>query len=133
MSENPGLRLSVVGIVALSLFAALFVRMYTLQVLQRSDFQQVATDNRLRIVHQQAPRGRILDRNQTVLVDSHEVLQVVADVRELPSAEAAPDERARVLGLLAQQLTTDDAPVTVASLEDALKVLSLPRVVGATA
>ena len=121
MSENPGLRLSVVGIVALSLFAALFVRMYTLQVLQRSDFQQVATDNRLRIVHQQAPRGRILDRNQTVLVDSHEVLQVVADVRELPSAEAAPDERARVLGLLAQQLTTDDAPVTVASLEDALK------------
>ena len=121
MSENPGLRLSVVGIVALSLFAALFVRMYTLQVLQRSDFQQVATDNRLRIVHQQAPRGRILDRNQTVLVDSHEVLQVVADVRELPSAEAAPDERARVLGLLAQRLTTDDAPVTVASLEDALK------------
>jgi len=121
VSENPGLRLSVVGIVALSLFAALFVRMYTLQVLQRSDFQQVATDNRLRIVHQQAPRGRILDRNQTVLVDSHEVLQVVADVRELPSAEAAPDERARVLGLLAQQLTTDDAPVTVASLEDALK------------
>lgn len=121
MSENPGLRLSVVGIVALSLFAALFVRMYTLQVTQRSDFQQVATDNRLRIVHQQAPRGRILDRNQTVLVDSHEVLQVVADVRELPSAEAAPDERARVLGLLAQQLTTDDAPVTVASLEDALK------------
>lgn len=120
MSENPGLRLSVVGIVALSLFAALFVRMYTLQVLQRSDFQQVATDNRLRIVHQQAPRGRILDRNQNTLVDSHEVLQVVADVRELPSAEAEPEERARVLGLLALQLTTEDAPVTVAALEEAL-------------
>lgn len=121
MSENPGLRLSVVGIVALSLFAALFVRMYTLQVLQRSDFQQVATDNRLRTVHQQAPRGRILDRNQITLVDSHEVLQVVADVRELPSAEAEPTERARVLGLLAAQLTSDDEPVTVASLEDALE------------
>ena len=120
-AENPGLRLSVVGIVALSLFAALFVRMYTLQVLQRSDFQQVATDNRLRVVHQQAPRGRILDRNQNVLVDSHEVLQVVADVRELPSAEADPEERARVLDLLAQQLTTDDEPVTAASLEDALR------------
>ena len=51
-SENPGLRLSVVGIVAFSLFAALFVRMYTLQVVQRSDFEQVATDNRLRIVHE---------------------------------------------------------------------------------
>ena len=92
-SENPGLRLSVVGIVAFSLFAALFVRMYTLQVVQRSDFEQVATDNRLRIVHEQAPRGRILDRNQQVLVDSHEVLQVIADVRRLPTAEAEPEER----------------------------------------
>lgn len=119
-SENPGLRLSVVGIVAFSLFAALFVRMYTLQVVQRSDFEQVATDNRLRIVHEQAPRGRILDRNQQVLVDSHEVLQVIADVRRLPTAEAEPEERARVLGLLAEQLTTEAAPVTVASLEEAI-------------
>ncbi len=119
-ADNPGLRLSVVGIVALSLFAALFVRMYTLQVLQRSDFQQVATDNRLRVVHQQAPRGRILDRNQNVLVDSKEVLQVVADVRELPTAEAEPEERARVLGLLATQLSTEDTPVTVAALEEEL-------------
>lgn len=120
-SDNPGLRLSVVGIIALSLFAALFVRMYTLQVLQRSDFQQVATDNRLRVVHEQAPRGRILDRNQNVLVDSHEVLQVTADVRELPSAEGEPEARAGVLGLLAQQVTTPDAPVTVASLEAAIQ------------
>ena len=120
-SENPGLRLSVVGIVAFSLFAALFVRMYTLQVVQRSDFEQVATDNRLRIVHEQAPRGRILDRNQQVLVDSHEVLQVVADVRELPSLEGEPEERARVLGLLAEQLTTDELPVTAASLETAIE------------
>lgn len=120
-SENPGLRLSVVGIVAFSLFAALFVRMYTLQVVQRSDFEQVATDNRLRIVHEQAPRGRILDRNQQVLVDSHEVLQVVADVRELPSLEGEPEERARVLGLLAEQLTTDEVPVTAASLETAIE------------
>ena len=117
-SENPGLRLSVIGIVALSLFAALFVRMYTLQVVQRSDFEQVATDNRLRVVHEQAPRGRILDRNQQVLVDSHEVLQVIADVRVLPTAEGEPEERARVLGLLAAQLTTEEVPVTVATLEE---------------
>ncbi len=120
-TENPGLRLSVVGIVALSLFAALFVRMYTLQVTQRSDFQQVATDNRLRVVHEQAPRGRIFDRNQNLLVDSHEVFQVIADVRVLPSAEAEPEERARVLSLVAQQLTTPDDPVTVASLETAIE------------
>src|SRR5690606_10664674 len=58
--------------------------------------------------------------NQNVLVDSKEVLQVVADVRELPTAEAEPEERARVLGLLATQLSTEDAPVTVAALEEEL-------------
>ena len=120
-AENPGLRLSIIGIVAVSLFAALFVRMFTLQVLQRDTFQDVAAANRLRVVHEQAPRGRILDRNQQVLVDSHEVMQVTVDVRALPTAEAEPEARRRELTLLAAQLNTPERPVTVASIEDAIK------------
>lgn len=48
------------------------------------------------------------------------MLQVIADVRTLPTAEGEPEERAAVLGLLAAQLTSEVAPVTVASLEESL-------------
>ncbi len=111
--EGVGLRLNVVGVVAVSLFVALLVRMFTLQVLDQDDLERAATSNRLRVVHEQAPRGRILDRNRTVLVDSVPVMQVVVDLNELPDATEA---RRRVLTALAAQLTTPEAPITADTL-----------------
>lgn len=64
------LRLTVVGIVVLSLFAALTARAIYLQVMDSSAFQVQARDNRVRVVYEPAPRGRILDRADAVIVDN---------------------------------------------------------------
>ena len=59
--DTPRLRLSVLGIIVVSLFAALFARLWYLQVMSGSQFQVAADNNRIRIVAEEAPRGRILD------------------------------------------------------------------------
>lgn len=64
------LRLTVVGVVVLSLFSALFARLWYLQVLDAQEFQVKATANQVRTIYTEAPRGRILDRNMKVLVDN---------------------------------------------------------------
>src|SRR4051812_37010553 len=69
-SDTPKLRLAIVGIVSLSLFAALFTRLYFLQVLAAPEYKLAAKANQVRIVSDPAPRGRILDRNGKVLVDN---------------------------------------------------------------
>src|SRR5687768_14692309 len=69
-ADTPRLRLAIVGIVALSLFAALFARLYFLQVLASPEYKLAAEANQVRVVPEPAPRGRILDRNGRVLVDN---------------------------------------------------------------
>lgn len=83
-------RLSLLAVVALALVATLTVRLWFLQVMAAPTFEQVASGNRTRTIHSEAPRGRILDVNGRVLVDRRESLVVTIDrsvVRDLPTAE----------------------------------------------
>jgi penicillin-binding protein 2 len=98
--DNPRLRLGVVAIVALSLFAALVARLWYLQVLSAPDFQVLAQANSVRTVEEPAPRGRILDRNGVVLVDNR-ASNVVAVDRSVVTDD---EERAALLGRLAPVL-----------------------------
>jgi len=66
--DRQRLRLRILGLVAISLFGALFARLWFLQVLEREQLQSQARTNTIRFVPEQAPRGRILDVNGKVLV-----------------------------------------------------------------
>ncbi|TML63392.1 MAG: penicillin-binding protein 2 [Actinobacteria bacterium] len=77
LTESPRLRLGVLGIVAFSLFAVMFARLWYLQVLAAPTYKVQAEGNRIRLVAEPAPRGRILDRNGKVLVDNR-VSEIVA-------------------------------------------------------
>jgi penicillin-binding protein 2 len=90
-SDSPRLRLAIVGVVALSLFAALFTRLYFLQVLAAPEYKLAAEANQVRVVSEPAPRGRILDRNGKVLVDNR-ASNVVAIDRSKVTTDAARDE-----------------------------------------
>lgn len=69
--DNTGpLRLAILGIVVVSLFAALFSRLWYLQVMDADTFEVEAKNNQVRIVYEPAPRGRILDREGRILVDN---------------------------------------------------------------
>lgn len=78
-TASPRLRMSVIGVVVIGCFAALFARLWYLQVIEAPQLEQVATVNRTREVAVEAPRGRILDRNGKVIVDNRTSLVVNVD------------------------------------------------------
>jgi len=67
---TPGLavRVGVLGIVALAVFALLFFRLWSLQVLSGARYLNEAQNNQLRTIRIEAPRGPILDREGRVIV-----------------------------------------------------------------
>src|ERR671932_2596283 len=77
--DTTRLRLGILGVVVLSLFATMLARLWYLQVLVAPDFKVEAQANSVRLVYTEAPRGRILDRNGNVLVDNRIVPTVVVD------------------------------------------------------
>jgi penicillin-binding protein 2 len=104
---NPRLRLSVLGVIVVSLFAVLLARLWYLQVLAAPEFVRVAETNRIRFVSEEAPRGRILDRHGRVLVDNR-VVNVVTVSRALldDADEKAEQDREAVLRRLSALLDT---------------------------
>lgn len=120
--DTPRLRLGILAIVALSLFAALFTRLWYLQVLSAPDLQLRAQSNITQVVTEPAPRGRILDRNGKVLVDNRASNVVAIDRSKLALLEK--DDRAKLLQRLSGVLAT---PVDV--LEERLEDLRVSRYV----
>ena len=67
---TPGLafRVGILGIVALAVFAVLFFRLWSLQVLSGDTYLAAAQGNQLRTIRLEAPRGTILDRHGKITV-----------------------------------------------------------------
>ncbi|MDP1819758.1 MAG: penicillin-binding protein 2 [Acidimicrobiales bacterium] len=114
--DSPRLRLSVLGVVTFSLFAALFARLWYLQVMANDEFQVAAEANRIRVVAVEAPRGRILDRDGQVIVDNRVSVQVTVDRSVL--GELEPEERHAVLSQVADGMARSGIPSTVEVLEE---------------
>ena len=77
--DSSRLRLAILGVVVISLFATMLARLWYLQVLVAPELKVEAQANSVRLVYTEAPRGRILDRNGNVLVDNRIVPTVVVD------------------------------------------------------
>lgn len=114
--ESPRLRLGVLGIVVIALFVPLFARLWYLQVLSSETFTEAAEANRIRVVQVEAPRGRILDRDGTVLVDNR--VSIVVTVDRVRFAELDDREAEEMLERLADELTRYGTPMTPDQLQD---------------
>ena len=114
-SDSPRLRLGILGIIAVSLFAALFTRLWYLQVLSSPEYQLQATANQRREVVEPAPRGRILDRNGVVLVDNR--LSFVASLDRQVLRGLDDDERRATLEQVVLELAPVEPLITVDALE----------------
>jgi penicillin-binding protein 2 len=68
LTPQLALRVAVLGFLALTIFAVLFLRLWALQVLAGDKYLKQANSNRVRTLPEDAPRGLILDRNGRVLV-----------------------------------------------------------------
>jgi penicillin-binding protein 2 len=113
---TPGLafRVGILGIVALAVFAVLFFRLWSLQVLSGDTYLAAAQGNQLRTIRLEAPRGTILDRHGKVIVDNvagtavklwvgdlprnrrYEVIKHLADVLRVPPLRLAKEVDTRI-------------------------------------
>ena len=120
-------RLGVLGIAALSLFGALFARLWFLQVVSADDLRVAANRMRTRTVLIPAPRGRILDRNGTVIVDSRPSLVVTVDWQRYRKLSLS--DQAHMLDRLSAALTRSapDQAVTVDELRRRIDDLRYSR------
>ncbi len=114
-------RLGLLAVCALSLFGALFARLWFLQVVEADAFEAQVTSNATRTVVTPAPRGRILDRNGISLVENRESIVVAVSTQKL--GELSEKDQKETLERLAAELSrwaTPDEAVTVDFLEKRL-------------
>jgi penicillin-binding protein 2 len=114
LSRETAIRIAILGAVAIALFAALFLRLWALQVIAGERYLQEAQNNQVRTARVPATRGTISDRNGRVLVSNRAATVVElwpAALKELPVGE-----RVRMLGRLGKLL---DLPV--ASIQASLR------------
>ncbi len=67
-SARPALRLRIVGLVVIAMFASIFLRLWYLQVLDSASYSKVVVANQIRAVSVSPPRGLVLARGGQVLV-----------------------------------------------------------------
>src|SRR5881392_1784399 len=103
VTPQLALRVAIMGGVALLLFAIVFFRLWYLEILSGDRYLAEANDNRVREIKVEAPRGKIVDRNGTVLVDNRTALSVQVMPQRLPED---PARRARETRRLAGVLNT---------------------------
>ncbi|MGH2986327.1 MAG: penicillin-binding protein 2, partial [Solirubrobacterales bacterium] len=86
-------RVTVLGGVALVMFAIIFLRLWYLEVLSGDKYLAVAQNNQVREFTVQAPRGDILDRTGRPLVQNRTALELQLKTTELPRSR---ERRARL-------------------------------------
>ena len=77
--DGSALRLGILGVIVVSLFATMLARLWYLQVLVGPELRVEAQENSVRLIYTQANRGRILDRQGRVLVENRIVPTVVVE------------------------------------------------------
>src|SRR4051794_32806165 len=87
MSPQLARRVAILGGFAFVLFAALFFRLWFLQVLSGEDYVSQAAQNRVRRIRIEAPRGDIVDRDGRTLVKTRQAAVVQLLPSQLPASE----------------------------------------------
>lgn len=98
MNSQFAVRIAVLGGIALVAFAAIFFRLWFLEVLSGEAYLKEANANRVREIKILAPRGDILDRNGNVLVDNKTALALQVRPDKLFARTADRNRELRKLG-----------------------------------
>ena len=92
LTPRMAMRVAVLGGVALLVFAVLFLRLWSLQILSPDKYRTAALNNQLRLDRIEAPRGTIVDRSGRVLVRNVASTAVVVWPASLPKASGRDTE-----------------------------------------
>ncbi len=110
LTPKLALRVGLMGMLALAIFAVLFLRLWSLQILNGEQLLRAALNNQRRDVRVQAPRGSIIDRNGNKLVVNVPGTAVQIWQADLPADRGVRLRKirqlARVLQIPARQIGT---------------------------
>ncbi|MDX6643518.1 MAG: penicillin-binding protein 2 [Solirubrobacteraceae bacterium] len=113
ITPQLALRVAILGGFALMMFAIIFFRLWFLQVLSGERYLAQANNNRVRDITVPAPRGDVVDRNGTTLVDNRVSIAVQIEPRKLPPEGPRRDalyrRLGRMLGMSPRQITNEVA------------------------
>jgi penicillin-binding protein 2 len=98
LTPRLALRVGLLGVVAVAVFATLFLRLWSLQILNGAQLLRAAENNQRREVRLQAPRGAIVDRNGLPLVINVPGTVVQIDQSTLPKRKSVRLRELRRLG-----------------------------------
>ena len=115
-TNSPRLRMSLLGVVVIGCFVALFARLWYLQVMEAPALAVQASVNRTRTIATEAPRGRIFDAKGRVIVDNRTSLIVSVDRNQL----AKVADRGDLIARLADVLTANGTPIKISTIEKRL-------------
>ncbi len=108
LTPKLALRIGMLGMLAIAVFAALFLRLWSLQILNGEQLLRAAQNNQRREFRIPAPRGPILDRNGQVLVTNVPGTAVQIWLSDLPKRRGVRLREiralARVLRVPARQI-----------------------------
>ncbi len=100
---NSSVRITVMRVLVISLFATLAMRLWSLEVLQSDQYKSAAEDNRVREAITPAPRGMIVDANGRTVASNRTALVVSVDRsvldRQKDAGAAVLTRLAKVLGV----------------------------------
>lgn len=108
VKRQMDLRLEIIRFLAVAIFVALGARLYWLQVKNYRTYQDQADSNRYKTIPIPARRGRILDRNGKLLVDSRYAYNIVLE-RKLGKREITPSQFPEFKKLLTENLDIEPA------------------------
>lgn len=86
-SQNLRARLRFIQVLVILLLGLLSVRLYVLQVVRGEKYAEIAENQRRRRLPIPAPRGRILDREGRLLVDSRPIYNVIMSREDVKISE----------------------------------------------
>ena len=102
VTPQLALRVALLGSLALVVFAALFLRLWALEILSGQQYLRVAQNNQLRKIRIEAPRGAILDRNGRRIVDNRVTTAAQLWPADLPKTWPAERRELRALSRILQ-------------------------------
>jgi penicillin-binding protein 2 len=114
VTPQMAIRIAIFGGVAIMLFAALFFRLWALQVISGERYLEEAKNNQVRTFRVPAPRGTIADRNGELLVSNR--TGTIVQLWPAAFAEMPKEQRVKVFARLSKLL---DVPAK--ELNDALR------------
>jgi penicillin-binding protein 2 len=100
LTPQLAFRVAVIGGVALVMFALIFFRLWYLQVLSGDKYLAAASENRVREIKVQAPRGEIVDRHGQPLVENRHSFSIKLTPDKLPGQLGEREEVYRRLAKL---------------------------------